>query len=65
MQDVSDLFIRGVKGQDQYNISHLQFQLIAVSGSVIMYRFYLEQKYSQNEGFNWLWTDAGTPTSVF
>lgn len=39
-----DLFIWVFKGQSQHHISCLQFQLITVSGSVIMYCFYLEKK---------------------
>lgn len=37
----NDLFIWVVEGENQHNISYFQFQLITVSGSIIMYRFYL------------------------
>lgn len=40
----TDLLIWVVKGQSQHNVSHLQLQLVAVGGSVIMYRFNLEEK---------------------
>lgn len=44
MLKTADLLVWVVKGQSQHHISHLQLQLVTVGGSVIMYRFDLEEK---------------------
>ena len=63
--EVTDLFVRVVKAHHKHNISHLQLQLIAVSGVVVVYRFYLErnQARSQNKGLDHKWTLLYRPNS--
>lgn len=50
MIKTADLLIWVVEGQSQHHISHLQLQLVTVGGSVIVYRFDLEEKEAVKPG---------------